>query len=125
MSKESAVKFLRGLKTNEKAKELLQGREKPKSKEDVIKAYVEVAAELGERISAEDLAAAMEALEAEIHQKTEAAASEMKELNDDEVGNVAGGEKGCVNDYEGWCWLNDMCHAVNNRYDCIQLRYGV
>lgn len=123
MSKESAVKFLRGLRTNEKAKELLQGREKPKSKEDVIKAYVEVAAELGERISAEDLAAAMEALEAEIHQKTEAAASEMKELNDDEVDNVAGGEKGCVNDYEGWCWLNDMCYAVNNRYDCIQLRY--
>ena len=123
MSKESAVKFLRGLRTNEKAKELLQGREKPKSKEDVIKAYVEVAAELGERISEEDLAAAMEALEAEIHQKTEAAASEMKELNDDEVDNVAGGEKGCVNDYEGWCWLNDMCYAVNNRYDCIQLRY--
>lgn len=123
MSKESAVKFLRGLRTNEKAKELLQGREKPKSKEDVIKAYVEVAAELGERISAEDLAAAMEALEAEIHQKTEAAASEMKELNDDEVYNVAGGEKKCRNDYEGWCWLNDMCHAVNNRYDCIQLRY--
>ena len=123
MSKESAVKFLRGLRTNEKAKELLQGREKPKSKEDVIKAYVEVAAELGERISAEDLAAAMEALEAEIHQKTEAAASEMKELNDDEVGNVAGGDKRRLNDYEGWCWLNDMCYAVNIRYNCIQLRY--
>lgn len=29
MSKESAIKFLRELKTNEKAKDLLQGREKP------------------------------------------------------------------------------------------------
>lgn len=116
MSKESAVKFLRGLRTNEKAKELLQGREKPKSKEDVIKAYVEVAAELGERISAEDLAAAMEALEAEIHQKTEAAASEMKELNDDDVEKVAGGAEWCENDFEGWCSSNDFCVIFENKY---------
>jgi flagellar biosynthetic protein FliP len=35
MSKESAILFLRELRTNEKAKELLQGREKPKNKDDV------------------------------------------------------------------------------------------
>ena len=32
MSKETAIRFLRELRTNEKAKELLQGRERPKNK---------------------------------------------------------------------------------------------
>ena len=62
MSKESAIKFLRELKTNEKAKDLLQGRERPKTKEDAIKAYAEVAKELGEDISPEDFAEALERL---------------------------------------------------------------
>ena len=91
MSKESAIKFLRELKTNEKAKELLQGREKPKSKEDAIKAYAEVAKELGEDISPEDFAQALEEIEAEIHQKTKALSADMEELKDDDLENVAGG----------------------------------
>jgi methylaspartate ammonia-lyase len=91
MSKESAIIFLRELKTNEKAKELLQGREKPKSKEDAIKAYAEVAKELGEDISAEDIAQALEEIEAEIHQKTKAVSADMEELKDDDLGDVAGG----------------------------------
>ena len=91
MSKESAIKFLRELKTNEKAKELLQGMERPKSKEDAIKAYAEVAKELGEDISPEDFAEALEEIEAEIHQRTEAVSSDMQELEDDDLGDVAGG----------------------------------
>ena len=91
MSKESAIKFLRELKTNEKAKELLQGRERPKTKEDAIKAYAEVAKELGEDISPEDFAQALEEIEAEIHQRTEAVSSDMQELEDDDLGDVAGG----------------------------------
>ena len=91
MSKESAIKFLRELKTNEKAKDLLQGRERPKNKEDAIKAYAEVAKELGEDISPEDFARALEEIEAEIHQRTEAVSSDMQELKDDDLGDVAGG----------------------------------
>ena len=91
MSKESAIKFLRELKTNEKAKELLQGRERPKTKEDAIKAYAEVAKELGEDISPEDFAQALEEIEAEIHQKTKAVSADMEELKDDDLENVAGG----------------------------------
>ena len=91
MSKESAIKFLRELKTNEKAKELLQGRERPKTKEDAIKAYAEVAKELGEDISPEDFAQALEKIEAEIHQKTKAVSADMEELKDDDLENVAGG----------------------------------
>ena len=91
MSKESAIKFLRELRTNEKAKELLQGMERPKNRDDAIKAYAEVAKELGEDISPEDFAEALEEIEAEIHQRTEAVSSDMQELEDDDLGDVAGG----------------------------------
>ena len=90
MSKESAIKFLRELKTNEKAKELLQGRERPKNKEDAIKAYAEVAKELGEDISPEDITQALKEIEAEIHQKTKVVSADMVELED-----VAGGMEPC------------------------------
>ena len=122
MPKESAIKFLRELKTNEKAKELLQGRERPKNKEDAIKAYAEVAKELGEDISPEDFAEALKEIEAEIHQKTEAVSADMQELEDDDLEYVAGG-KGhpeCENDFE-WryrCDLNDWCYFDSNNYGC-------
>ena len=120
MSKESAIKFLRELKTNEKAKELLQGREKPKSKEDAIKAYAEVAKELGEDISPEDFAKALEEIEAEIYQRTKAVSADMQELEDDDLEDAAGGKDNpkCVNTVEpGWCWSNDWCMIrYNNPY---------
>ena len=113
MSKESAIKFLRELKTNEKAKELLQGRETPKNKEDAIKAYAEVAKELGEDISAEDITQALKEIEAEIHQKTEAVSADMVELEDDDVENVAGGTIECGEPMQRlinrFCWENDVC----------------
>ena len=118
MSKESAIKFLRELRTNEKAKELLKGKEKPKSKEDVIKAYVEIAAALGEDISAEDIAKALEEIEIEIHHNAEVLSADIVELDDDDIENVAGGEidLGCQNDFEGWCLKNDFCLVVENNY---------
>ena len=121
MSKESAIKFLRELKTNEKAKDLLQGREKPKSKEDAIKAYAEVAKELGEDISPEDITQALEEIEAEIHQRTEAVSSDMQELKDDDLGDVAGGicetafNGLCLSDY--WCLLGPRGKACDSDYD--------
>ena len=146
MSKESAIKFLRELRTNEKAKELLRGRERPKDKEDAIKAYAEVAAELGEDISPEDFAQVLEEIEAEIHQKTETVSSDMKELEDDDLQDVAGGfyrididakkkestlralkissyEKvynQCRSDYvDTNCWRSDACSVtVHYYYDC-------
>ena len=126
MSKESAIKFLRELKTNEKAKELLQGRERPKTKEDAIKAYAEVAKELGEDISPEDFARALEEIEAEIHQRTEAVSSDMQELEDDDLGDVAGGKENpeCQNtvdySFSEWCESNDWCVNYNNAYYCTK-----
>ena len=65
--------------------------ERPKSRDDAIKAYAEVAKELGEDISPEDIAKALEEIEAEIHQKTEAVSADMVELEDNDLENVAGG----------------------------------
>ena len=122
MSKESAIKFLRELKTNEKAKDLLQGREKPKSKEDAIKAYAEVAKELGEDISAEDITQALKEIEAEIHQKTEAVSANMIDLEDDDLEDVAGGATplpssggcGLTQKILDMCWKNDVCSVGIN-----------
>lgn len=113
MSKESAIRFLRELRTNEKAKELLQGRERPKNKDDAIKTYAEIAVKLGEDISQEDFAWSLEEIEKEIHQRTETVSADMEELEDDDLGNVAGGKDNpeCINtvDYSGWCGSNDWC----------------
>ena len=118
MSKETAIRFLRELRTNEKAKELLQGRERPKNKDDAIKAYAEVAKELGEDISAEDITQALKEIEAEIHQKTEAVSADMVELEDDDVENVAGGTIECGEPMQRlinrFCWDNDVCSIYIN-----------
>ena len=128
MSKETAMKFLRELRTNEIAKELLQGRERPKTKEDAIKAYAEIAAELGEDISPEDFARALEEIEAEIHQKTEAVSADMQELEDDDLGDVAGGyyyEDGCARTYSVFssCDEVDYCFFSISYYEC-EYDYG-
>ena len=46
MSRESAVRFLKEMVTNEQAKKLLQAKA-PKNTEESLKAYAEIAAELG------------------------------------------------------------------------------
>ena len=80
MSKENAIKFLRELNTNEKAKALMDGREKPDNTEELVKIYVETAAQLGESISAEDFRAAIDEMK-----------EDMSELEDDNLDDVAGG----------------------------------
>ena len=129
MSKETAIKYLRELRTNEKAKELLQGRERPKTKEDAIKAYAEIAAELGEDISPEDFAQALEEIEAEIHQKTKAVSADMQELKDDDLEGVAGGywaENGCERTYSYFssCDEVDHCYFSISNYDCYNEYWG-
>ena len=101
MSKESAIRFLREMRSNEKTKDLLQGLGNPESIEDKIKACAKIAHALGEDVSYEDLADALEEIEAGIRHKAEAVSSDIAELEDEDVENVAGGD--------GWCWSDYWC----------------
>ena len=101
MSKESAIRFLREMRSNEKTKDLLQGLGNPESIEDKIKACAKIAHALGEDVSYEDLADALEEIEAGIRHKADAASAQMVKLEDEDVENVAGGE--------GWCWSDYWC----------------
>ena len=113
MSRESAVRFLKEMVTNEQAKKLLQAKA-PKNAEESLKAYVEIAAELGQEISEEDFAAAREELEAEISRKSQNASEEMMELDDDDLEDVAGGTRG--HPFE-WCMSDFFC-AVFSYFPC-------
>ena len=81
-----------------------------KNTEESLKAYVEIAAELGQEISEEDFAAAREELEAEISRKSQNASEEMMELDDDDVEDVAGGTRGRPLE---WCWSDFFCVAFS------------
>ena len=114
MSKESAIKFLRELRTNEKAKELFEGMEKPTSPDEAIAAYAQVAEKLGYGITVEDIREAIAQEEARRKARNDKVVSDIAELDDDEVEDVAGGgvgpSHGCGSkmreEYEKVCtWL--------------------
>ena len=126
MSKEAVLQFLNTLGANEKAKELLLQREKPASEEEKIKAYAEIAAVLGEPITAEDFREAFRDVQEKVQKKAEDTAAYIRALEDDDVENVAGGyyyqttEKGslkiirvydeCSKDFTDTnCWWDDAC----------------
>ena len=124
MSKESALRFLNTLGTNEKAKELLQQR-KPANEEEKIQAYAEIAAELGEPITEEDFRNVFRELKEQVQKKAVETASGIQALEDDDVEDVAGGyyyfDDGmfgtgakiyneCSNDFtDTSCWWDDAC----------------
>lgn len=90
MSKESALKFLHTLGTNEKAKELLEQR-KPANEEEKNEVYAEIATGLGEPTTAEDFREAVKEAEERLRKKTEDAAAGITQLEEDAVEGVAGG----------------------------------
>ena len=136
MSKESALKFLNTLSKNERAQELFKTKKKPESLEEQAKIYSEIAAELGEQFAPEDFIQMTKELEERIKQKTEAAASDLEALEDNQVGDVAGGyyyvegngydeplymvENQCKNDFtDTSCWFSDACdNWVIYYFDC-------
>ena len=145
MSKESALKFLNTLSKNERAQELFKTKKKPESLEEQAKIYSEIAAELGEQIAPEDFIQMTKELEERIKQKTEAAASDLEALEDNQVKDVAGGyyylgsgycvdyqyyvvEDQCKGDFKDTsCWFSDACdNKITLYYDCNgnYLNYG-
>ena len=145
MSKESALKFLNTLSKNERAQELFKTKKKPESLEEQAKIYSEIAAELGEQFAPEDFIQMTKELEERIKQKTEAAASDLEALEDNQVKDVAGGyyylgsgycvdyqyyvvEDQCKGDFKDTsCWFSDACdNKITLYYDCNgnYLNYG-
>ena len=87
MQNEKMIVFLKELSTNEKARELLTV--KKNATEDEKKAILETAKELGYDLTAEDFKAFAEELAQA--KKTEAPESG-RELSDDEIEEISGGE---------------------------------
>ena len=124
MANEKTLEILKEMKADPKAKELFKGMEKPKSPDEAIAAYAQVAEKLGYGITAEDIREAVEQEEARRKAKTDKVVADMEELEDDDLENVAGGKERpeCKDSYEDGlfqvCGWNDKCYSVHNLYPC-------
>ena len=128
MSAEKTLELLKKLKEDPKAKELLDGLKNTAPADDVITCYAQIAAKLGYAITAEEIREVVNQEEARRKSETEKIASDMKELNDDDVEHVAGGaarymmsgewHDGCRYSLDGFCVVNDACMAGNINYLC-------
>ena len=121
MFTESAGKFMEALKNDPKAKELLKGMSKPKTKEEIIAAYIDLAGKLGITLSEED-AESFVAEEKDVASRSEIAAKAIQALPDDELENVAGGKGDnpeCKDTYEDRenCWITDGCDILIIGYE--------
>lgn len=134
MSKENARAFLTEGFKDAKVVELLQACDKPETEAGRLEAYVEIAKKVGFDFSKDELTAAIEELERERFDKSEAAVSEARELSDEELAKVAGGKldgkhEYCPTDYFGSdrcckdtyldmenCWYNDGCDIAYHDY---------
>ncbi len=102
--------------------------------------HAEAAAAAGFDVTAADIRAVLEELDAERKTKTQKAAQDLQALEDDDVENVAGGKiyrwdyvkgvlskvPGCVHDFrDADCSLQDACHVAFSRYyDCEGTYYA-
>ena len=125
MANEKTLEILKEIKADPKAKELFKGMEKPKSPDEAIAAYAQVAEKLGYGITAEDIREAVKQEETIRKAKTDKVVADMEELKDDDVEDVAGGAMDCprvmTNDCGtpfqkiiDICWKNDVCSVGIN-----------
>lgn len=129
MSKEKAKEFLIAFRQGEPDEAFAKRFREAQSDDERFALYAEAAA--GCDVTASDLRAALEELEAERKAKTQEAVRDLQALDDDEVENVAGGvvyvwgdvdgERGkiygCVEDFrDADCYLDDACHIAYNQY---------
>ena len=114
MENEKTLEILKKMKADPKAKELFEGMEKPTSPDEAISAYAQVAEKLGYGITEKDIREAIAQEEARRKARNDKVVSDIAELDDDEVEDVAGGgvgpSHGCGSkmreEYEKVCtWL--------------------
>ena len=131
MINEKTLEILKEMKADPKAKELFEGMEKPKSLDEMVSAYAQIAEKLGYNITAEDIREVAKQEDTKRKAKTDKVVSDMEALEDDDLEGVAGGyyyyfNRGirkydqCVSDFtETNCRITDACeNFVNNYYDC-------
>ena len=142
MANEKTLEILKEMKADPKAKELFEGMEKPKSADEAIAAYAQVAEKLGYGITEKDIREAIAQEETIRKAKTDKVVADMEELKDDDLEGVAGGaiiekqagiyhyscflaemvirEDGCAFDFtDDDCANADACSwAVINYYNC-------
>ena len=132
MAIEKAKELLEAIRTDPKAKELLQGVSEPRSEEDMIRLCAEIAPKLGFDVSEADIREAVAALSRERMEKT---AADVQKLSDDDITQASGGElwqgedapdgheMGCMLTYHGfsyqwehkiWCSNNYYCLSAHN-----------
>jgi hypothetical protein len=123
MATEKTLEILKKMKADPKAKELFDGMEKPKSPDEAISAYAQVAEKLGYGITAQDIKEAIEQEEASRKAKTDKVVSDMEALEDDDLEGVAGGyyyEDGCADTFSVFssCEKVDYCFFEISYYEC-------
>ena len=120
MINEKTLEILKEMKADPKAKELFEGMEKPASPDEAISAYAQVAEKLGYGITEEDIRETIKQEEASRKAKTDKVVSDMEELEDEDVENVAGGLTDIVCGepmqivFDRFCWENDACSISVN-----------
>lgn len=123
---EQAREFLRALRTDPKAKELLSDRLVPESDAEASEVYAEIAGKLGYALTAEQIAAEAESMAQELLAASAEAEDDAKELDPQALELVAGGDDDCKNHQHyscsstfedgEWCWFSDACEAIINKY---------
>ena len=120
--------FLKALRINSKAREMVENLPEPKSTEERIAAYAKIAGELGFDVTEEDLKEYVAHKEKVLQEKAGAVAAKIEEMTPEELGEVAGGgdHPECKDTYKDKenCWSNDGCDIINHHYDGYQCHYN-
>ena len=106
MSKEIAKKFLFEYAANPEAMKLLNEYPHPETLEDGAGMLAEIAGKLGIAFTPEEMTEAIGEAEAARKARTDAAAEDLTALEDDDLGEVAGGLKDTV------CWADYYCYGI-------------
>lgn len=145
MSAEKITELLNAIRTDPRARELLQGVSDPQNEEEMIRLCADIAPKLGFDVTEAELRASVAAAAQERRNRT---AADMEKLSDDIVKNAAGGaedafgqgekapdghEMGCFliyysyswqKDHDTWCKKEFYCTKGHYRPDpCLDLSY--
>ena len=118
---EEVRKFLEEMKTNPKAKQMIENLVVPRNDKQAIEGYYSVAKALNYSFSPEELTEGLIDVAKEKKEKTKEAANQVKQsVSEEDLDQVAGGQLlSCEStaDPGEWCWLSDYCDVIVTDYD--------